>query len=168
MDISEFNIQEQEAENVNNFEVLPAGDYEAVITESELKTTQKGDGKYIALKIQIISGDHSDRVLFANLNVVNPNPVAERIGRAELAAASIATTGGMVTDTAEMHDKPFICRIKVDKKDPTRNEVKGFMAIKEQAAPAAAAAPKAAAAPTAAPTAAKPAAPATGKKPWQK
>ena len=43
---------------------LPAGDYTAIITESETKATKDGQGQYLQLKLQIQGGEFSGRTLF--------------------------------------------------------------------------------------------------------
>jgi hypothetical protein len=58
-------------------------------------------------------------------------------------------------DTVELHDIPFVARVEIDRKDPTRNRIMGYQGIDAPAAKPAAAAPA---------PAAKPAA---GRKPWE-
>jgi len=75
-----------------DFETLPAGKYEAVITESEMKPTKAGTGHYLQLTFQIIEGEFKNRFLWARLNLDNPNATAVQIARAELSATRSAPT----------------------------------------------------------------------------
>jgi hypothetical protein len=67
----------------NNYEPLPAGWYDATVTEATLRDTKSG-GKMIALKYTINGPTHQNRIVFGNLNIQNANPEAERIGRQQL------------------------------------------------------------------------------------
>jgi hypothetical protein len=53
------------------YEALPAGTYTAIITESEMKSTKRGDGEYLQLTLQIIDGEHSGRKLWDRLKERN-------------------------------------------------------------------------------------------------
>ena len=131
---------------------LPEGKYEVIITRSDIKTTQRGDGEYIELEMQVTGGDHAGRRHWERLNINNPNKKAEDIARAALGQLCVALGVNDMSDTEQLHDIPFVASIEVDRKDPTRNRIVGYES--------AAAAPKA---PPAAP--ARPAAPA-GARPW--
>ena len=86
----------------------------AQVTASDVRTTSKGDGKYIALTWTIIDGQYKGRMLFVNYNTKNPNELAQQIGNADFAAVRIALFGTkdkIVNDTQELHNLP--CRIKI-------------------------------------------------------
>lgn len=111
------------------FPVLPAGEYEVVIIDSKMDTTKKGDGKILKLTLQIISGPSQNKKLFDQLNWMNPNEVAQRIGRASLSAICRAVDVRTPKDTAELHMKPLRASVIV-KNDPQygmKNEVKTYM-----------------------------------------
>lgn len=131
---------------------LPAGQYEVIITRSDIKTTQRGDGEYIELEMQVTEGQHAGRRHWERLNVNNPNKQAEDIARAALGQLCVATGVNDMTDTEQLHDIPFVVSFEIDRKDPTRNRIMSYSA-------ASSAQPKAPAAP------ARPAAPA-GARPW--
>ena len=67
-----------------SYQVLPAGWYTATITGAELKSTKAGTGQYIAIKYDITGPSHMGRIVFGNLNIRNPTPIAEEIGRKQL------------------------------------------------------------------------------------
>ena len=117
------------------FDVLPAGDYDVVIVASELKTTKKGDGHYLELQLQVLSGQYQNRRLFDRLNIDNPNATCQLIGRGVLSAICRAVQVETPNDSAELHNKPLKAVVRVAKDDsgnPT-NEIKGY-AKKEIAA----------------------------------
>jgi len=159
--IGQFEIDvENEAQEAQSFDALPDGQYPAMVTASELKDTKAGNGKFLALTFEVIDGDFKGRKLWANLNIVNPSAVAEKIGRAELASLCKAVGVANPKESEELHDVPVIITVRKDKRDATRNEIKGYAPVGEafevpESKPVTKAAPVA-----------KPAA--TGKKPWQK
>lgn len=112
-----------------SFELLPSGNYRVVITRSELKTTRAGDGKYLALTMQILSGKHMNRFLFDNLNITNQNPKTVAIAKSRL--AEICEAVGVITpgDSSELHDKPFVAVVSVGKRKDTgedQNKIKRY------------------------------------------
>lgn len=121
-----FNAAEVEP-NVG-FDAIPAGDYDAVITASELKETKAGDGKYLALTLQILSGEYQNRKLWDRLNLQNKNEKAVQIARGTLSA--ICRAVGVLTpnDSSELHDKPLRIRVKVrkDQDGNPQNEIGSY------------------------------------------
>jgi len=111
------------------FEPLPAAKYLAAITESEMKPTKGGTGKYLELTFQIVEGQYKGRLVWARLNLENPSAVAVKIAKGELSA--ICRAVGVMTpkDSAELHNLPLQitvgCRKRADTGELT-NEVKGY------------------------------------------
>ncbi|MCC7407458.1 MAG: DUF669 domain-containing protein, partial [Phycisphaeraceae bacterium] len=75
-----------EVEPNASFDPIPAGKYLAAITESEMKPTKNGSGNYLQLTFTIVEGEFRGRVLWARLNLNNPNATAVKIARSELSA----------------------------------------------------------------------------------
>ena len=73
-------------EPMSDFDPIPAGKYTAIITGSEMKDTKSGNGSYLELTFQVIEGEYKNRLLWARLNVDNPNELTVKIARAQLAA----------------------------------------------------------------------------------
>ena len=147
MSFLDFNAEEVEPNTAP--EALPAGDYVAQVVGSELKPTASGSGEYLKLEIEILTSGFSGRRVFDQLNIRNDSPEAERIGRAQLSALCHAIGVMRVTDSQQLHGKPFTIKLAV-KEDPQygkQNKVKGYKAATAtpQAAPlhAAASAPAA-------------------------
>mgnify|MGYP003555189970 FL=1 len=110
------------------FDVMPAGDYDVIITDSNVKPTKKGTGHYLELKLQVISGQYQNRPLFARLNIDNPNPETVAIAKGQLSAICRAVNKLTINDSSELHMLPFKAVVRIGKDDsgnPT-NEVKGF------------------------------------------
>ena len=125
-----------------DFEPIPAGKYEAVITESEMKPTKAGTGHYLQLTFQVIEGEFKNRFLWARLNLDNPNATAVQIARAELSAICRAVGVMAPNDSAELHNLPLVISVKCKKREDTgeiTNEIKGYSQKKEPEVAAAAA-----------------------------
>jgi len=125
-----------EIEPTSNFEPLPAGKYLAAITESEMQPTKNGNGSYLQLTFTVIEGQYKNRVLWARLNLNNPNATAEKIARSELSAICHAVGVMQPRDSVELHNLPLVIVVKLKKREDTgelTNEIKGY----ERKAPAA-------------------------------
>lgn len=65
---------------------FPSGEYRVMITKSELKDTRAGNGKRLALELTVLSSDEwNGQKHWEGLNVINPNPTAQRIAHEHLA-----------------------------------------------------------------------------------
>jgi len=112
-----------------DFEPIPAGKYIAAITESEMKPTKSGSGSYLQLSFTILEGEHKNRVLWARLNLNNPNATAVKIARSELSAICHAVGVLSPQDSVELHNLPLLITVKLKKRDDTgelTNEIKGY------------------------------------------
>jgi len=129
-DLSGFNAEEVEPQG--SFEPIPAGWYTAMITSSEMKPTKNGSGEYLQLRIDVIEGEHENRVLFDRLNLNNPNQTAVEIAQRQLSAICRAVGVMQPQDSADLHDKPL--RVKVSIRPAgngyeASNEVKAYEAV---------------------------------------
>lgn len=158
-----LNFSTDGVEPLQPLDTIPRGRYEAMIVSSEQKATKAGTGSYLQLDFQIISGEQHGRHVWSRLNLENPNETAVRIAQQELAAICMALGLTAVAESEELHDKPLLIDVIVEKtKDGNdANRVKAYLAASGGAAPRAAT-PK----PASPPPAAKPA----GAKapPWSK
>ncbi|MEK9896210.1 MAG: DUF669 domain-containing protein [Burkholderiaceae bacterium] len=139
---------------------IPAGDYKAMITDSEMKPTRAGTGQYLQLVWEITEGQHTDRKIWDRLNLVNPNPTAVDIAKRDLASIMRAVGLDKIDDTEQLHYKEVMITVTVRKGDngyEDSNEIKAY-APAGRSAPAA---PAAVATPAAAPASVP------GKKPWE-
>lgn len=124
-----------------DFSPIPEGWYDAKISETDVKNTKAGTGKYISLRLDIIGPSYQGRAVWANLNTINPNPKAEEIARAQLADIMRATGLAQVIDTDELVGLVLAIKVAVrnDETYGSRNDVKGFRAIEGSSLPAPAA-----------------------------
>ena len=105
---------------------IPAGVYEALICDSEVRPTRSGNGKGINLTFEILSGPHKGRKVFAWINFQHPKAEAQRIGQEELARICKAVGVGKLDDTAQLHNLPMMITVAIDKNDPSRNVIKAY------------------------------------------
>jgi len=130
------------------YEPIPAGWYKAVFSQSEEKPTKAQTGSYLQLTAEIIEGEYQGRKLIERLNLNNPNSTAVEIAQRTLSA--ICRAIGVMTprDSTDLHDKPFMVKVKVKPGDGNygpSNEIAGYEATNggsaaptpAQAAPAA-------------------------------
>ena len=118
-----------EVEPTTSFEPLPAGKYLAAITESEMKPTKSGAGSYLQMTLTILEGEFKNRVLWARLNLNNPNATAVKIARSELSAICHAVGVMQPRDSVDLHNLPLVITVKVKKREDTgelTNEIKGY------------------------------------------
>ena len=115
-------------EPMTDFEPIPAGKYPVIINSSEMKTTKSGNGSYLELTFQVIDGQYKNRLLWARLNLDNPNELTVKIARAELAAICRAIGVMEPKDSCELHNLPLVVSVKqkTDSDGEVRNEVKGY------------------------------------------
>ncbi|TWU21812.1 DUF669 domain-containing protein [Bythopirellula polymerisocia] len=124
-----------------SFDPVPAGKYQAVITDSEMKPTKAGTGQYLELRFQIQGGEYDNRVLWSRLNLDNPNATAVKIAQADLSAICRAVGVMAPKDSVDLHNLPLViqvgCKPRKDTGEIT-NEIKSYS--KKESAPAVASA----------------------------
>lgn len=120
---------------------IPAGWYTAIITESEVKDTKAGNGKYIKLRFDVVGPTHQGRVVFTNLNIRNQNPKAEEIGHQKLGQLMAATGIESLSDTDQFIGQTAAIKVSIRKSDEygDQNEVKAYKSPNGSTAPAPAA-----------------------------
>lgn len=100
-------------EGMTDYTALPAGEYVAYITKSDYKQTKAKTGHYIQLVLKIAGGKAKGRVLFENLNLDNPNPIAVEIANKTLNSICQACDKVGVEDSEELHGIPMKLTLKV-------------------------------------------------------
>ena len=122
----------------NSFEPIPAGNYDATITQAELKNTYDGTGEYIKLRLDVTGPTHEGRVIFANLNIKNATLKAEEIGRQQLGEIMRAIGLGQVSETDQWVGGRVSIKVTIrpprtdertGKTYGASNEVRGYRAI---------------------------------------
>ena len=158
-----YNFNAEEVEPSSSFDPIPAGWYQAIISNSEMKATRDGYGEYLSLTLQVIEGQYENRLVFARLNLKNANDKAVDIARKDLAAICRAVGVMSPQGSEQLHDIPLMIKVKVRAASgeyEASNDIGGYKAVEgANLTPA----PKAASKPQTPPPAAT-----TTKKPWQK
>jgi hypothetical protein len=112
---------------------LEPGEYEAIISEAEIRENKAGTGMYLSLKWQVTDGPCANRVFYSNLNIVHQNAMAENIAKQSLKKLcnAIGITGNLRhVDT--LCDKPMTVTLGKQKNDPSRVEPKKYVALTPQ------------------------------------
>lgn len=153
-----FSFDATQVAPASSSDPIPAGNYAAMITESEIKPLKSGNGTALRLTFQVLEGEFKNRKVWANLNIQHTNAQAQAIAQQQLSAICHAVNVLKISNPAALHNKPMTIKVKVrpahDGYDAS-NDIGGYSAIN-----AASAAPTAATNGTAARTTAS-AAPAT-------
>lgn len=92
-----------------------------MLVKSKKKESGKNPGNfYLDCQFKIIGGDYANRVIFNMYNLENSNPVAEEMGKAELAnlmkAVRVASIGSM-WDLTDLMNIPFEGELKLEESD---------------------------------------------------
>ena len=117
-----------------SFEPVPAGWYNLMIDESEMKPTNDGTGAYLALGFKILDGQYAGRKLFARLNLQNSNPTAVEIAYKTLSSIAHAVGVLQVQDSAQLHGIPLKGKVKIRPAKgeyEASNDFSGFKNINE-------------------------------------
>ena len=159
-----FNADEYEEQPAFDHSPLPAGDYYVEIEKADVKETANKKGTGCNMTFSILGDVHENaqkgRKLFNWFTLSHESDMAQSIGQREFHALRLAIGKPTATDTDELLGQNLVIRVGFEKKDPTRNQIKRFMALEgyekpdktEEAA--------------ATPTTAAPAAAAKKKNPW--
>ena len=111
------------------------GTYIMIAESLEAKPTKKGDGTFIAAKFKVVDGACDGKTVWGNYNIVNPSPVAERIGKEAMASLTKAVgyDPANVEDLRTLCYIPFIATLKMrrDAQDEIRFEVSKFTPLEE-------------------------------------
>ena len=138
-----FNVSE--VTPAQEYKPLPEGKYEAVIADSDVKPTRSGNGSYIQLEFEVVSGEYKGRKLWGRYNIENSNREAVEIGRSQFAAVCQAVNIPSPRDTSELHNCTLILSVKCRRRkdsDELENTIGGYKPKTAAAAPQAAAVAK--------------------------
>jgi hypothetical protein len=148
------------------FDLVPPGEYQAVVVEAEVKSPRSGDGYMLSTRFKIADGPHEGRQIFDNAMIQHPNDRATKIGRARVKSLCDACgIQGALKETDPLLRKTVTIKVGVEKDKSglygDKNRVLKIMPPTNGAAPAPAA--------TAPAAPAQYAAPATpGSMPWRR
>jgi hypothetical protein len=125
-----LNFDSTGIDTTNTFDAIPAGDYEVMVTASEMKATKDGTGHYLELTLEVQSGQHQGRKLWDRLNLQNRNPKAVEIAQKQLAQLCHGTGVLQVANSEQLHNRPVVVKVacKADEQRGLVNEIKGYKA----------------------------------------
>lgn len=156
----------------NNFELLPARNYIMQVIDSQIVPLKPKDGNPSAgdalkLTCEVLEEGYKGRRIWVNLNIRHTNSQTEQIAQQHLRKLCEAVGIARMSDTAELHNKPFegVVKIRVSKNPQyqDQNEVVAYKALNGAAPAPGFRAPAANSGGSAAPAAAGGSAP-----PWQR
>lgn len=109
--------QNQAPQSRDEFELMPEGEYLAVITESDVGENSKKTGQVLSLTREIIlPAEYKGRKVWQRINVQHESSEAQRIGQIELANVKAAVGfNGVLDDTLRLHNKPHGIKLKIEK-----------------------------------------------------
>ena len=113
---------------------IPAGDYIMAIVKTEFKQTKAKTGHFLSTHFKVQDGEYKGRMVFTNLNLDNPNPVAVEIANKELNSICQACGLEGVEDSDELLNIPMKVTVKVSPGDsqwPPSNETTGYASAEE-------------------------------------
>ena len=114
----------------SEFEALPAGEYRAVISDSERKKTKDGESELLQVKLQIIEGPFKNRTIIDRFNLWNKNPAATTIAQQQFKKVCEAVNIPKPPDSSALHMKPLVIKVAVKEYNGNnQNEVKGYKAV---------------------------------------
>lgn len=127
-------------EPARDYVPLPSGDYVAQIIDSDFKPTKAGNANYLELTFKVLDGPAKGQLVWARLNLDNPNAQAVEIAQRELAA--ICAAAGItqaITDSVALHNRPMVIRVEFvpagGRMQRDGNDVKGYKPLAAAAAP---------------------------------
>ena len=112
-------------EPMDDFDAVPANDYQLMLVNS--KTTSTGKG--VNLEFDITAGDFQGRKVWTNLNMFHENPKAVQMALAMLSSLCRAAGRAGINDTSELHGVTVMGKVKLQKDDPTKNDIANFSAM---------------------------------------
>lgn len=92
------------------FRLITPGDYEAMVTESDITATQKG-GKMLKLTFTIVKGEFEGSKIFSTYNIENSNPKAQEFAWQHIGKLLKAIGRSSMTRTEDLHDKRLLISV---------------------------------------------------------
>lgn len=132
---------EVEAKPDDQFDVLPAGTYGAMVSAFEIKATKNRDGSYAEIEFQITDQQYAGRKIWGRYTLQNPNSQAVQIGKRQLGELAHACgVEGSLRDLSQLGGRSCKIELVVRKSEQygPQNDVKKAMPLHAQASSAAA------------------------------
>lgn len=98
---------------------LPLGIYRLEAEAGDVVPTKAGDGTVLKLIYKVIEPTQfAERKFFANINIENKSPVAQKIGQEELAKLCRSIELSQVNDSDDLLFKSFVAKVGLEKPQP--------------------------------------------------
>lgn len=123
-------------ETEESFDIVPAGEYIAVISASDYVVNKKQTGMILKLTYEILDGEFKGRKVFETLNLENENAQTVQIAKKTLNSICLACGVNVVQDSAQLHGIPMLIDVKVQpEKDgyDAQNKIKKHLPVNGQA-----------------------------------
>lgn len=124
-----FNPAEQNDIYKQDFDLLPAGNYNVIITNTEEKVTRDGTGTRLVIEMEVQSGEFQGRKIWDSINIQNQNDKTVAAGQRKIKQIMFCLDMVQVKDSSEFHFKPLIAVVEIRKSRneyPDSNGVKRF------------------------------------------
>jgi len=108
---------------------LPVGVHKVQILTGALKATQKGDGGYLQLILQVLEGDYAGATGTVNLNLHNPSEKARKIAMEELSRICHVVGVYDIEVVSQIANIPFMVKVEKSKDDDRYTEVTKYFDI---------------------------------------
>jgi ABC-type Fe2+-enterobactin transport system substrate-binding protein len=99
-----FEFSTEGIDTSDRYALIPKGDYTAVASSAEVKSTKSGEGQFLEVKFTIVDGPCEKRVIYDRFNFKNASKEAETIGKQQLARFLAAIGKTHIKDTHEVLD----------------------------------------------------------------
>lgn len=132
--MAQLNFDATQVEPDTGFDTVPAGWYNVMMDESDLKPTKDGAGTYLQARFNVMDGQYRGRKLFARLNIRNSNAQAQEIALRQLSAIGHAVGVLHIQDSQQLHGLPLKVKVKIRKGDDNyedQNEIISYKNINE-------------------------------------
>lgn len=136
-----------------SFTPIPAGNYNAKVTEAAMRVLKSGKGRALALTFEVLDGQFARRKIWHTLNVEHESTDTRGYAQKDLSILMRCINVPNIEENTlhQLCNKPLKIRVVI-KQDATygdKNEIKGFEALGQGAMPSMPAMPAAPAANTA-------------------
>ena len=113
----------------NQKPILPAGDYDVVMTKSEIKHNQEKGTKHLYCEFKVLSGEFQNKVIIHRFNLWHAKPDVAQISKGQLSEFGRAVNVLTINDSSELEMKPV--RVRINAKDAgefgMQNNITKFM-----------------------------------------
>ena len=126
--MADLHFNAEDHEPLDGYEPIPAGEYTASITSSEIKPSKNGQGTYLELTWEVLDGEHKGDRVWQRIMLEHPSEKCVVMGRRKLSSVCHGLGVMQLNDSSELHSIPTTIRVSVKEEkgyDPT-NEVVGF------------------------------------------